>query len=38
MLQTTPPELPRPTDPVEQPIINSPFHPPDRGRYGVKLA
>ena len=28
MLQTTPPELPRPTDPVEQPIINSPFHPP----------
>ena len=29
MLQTTPPELPRPTDPVEQPIINSPFHPPE---------
>ena len=26
MLQTTPPELPRPTDPVEQPIVNSPFH------------
>ena len=29
MLQTTPPELPPPTDPVEQPIINSPFHPPE---------
>ena len=28
MLQIPPPELPRPTDPVEQPIINSPFHPP----------
>ena len=28
MLQTDQPKLPRPTDPVEQPIINSPFHPP----------
>ena len=26
MLQTDQPKLPRPTDPVEQPIINSPFH------------
>ena len=29
MLQIPTPDLPRPTDPVEQPIINSPFHPPE---------
>ena len=28
MLQTTQPKLPRPTDPVEQPIINSPYEEP----------
>ena len=29
MLQSAPPNLPRPSDPVEQPIINSPFHSPE---------
>ena len=29
MTSTTRPLLPRPTDPISQPIINSPFHPPD---------
>ena len=29
MTSSTRPLLPRPTDPVSQPIINSPFHPPD---------
>ena len=28
MLQIESPNLPPPTDPVEQPIINSPYHPP----------